>query len=256
MTMRAVLVFGYGLLAYALFLATFLYLVGFVTEIAVPKSVGSGTAAATGVALVTDVALLALFAVQHSVMARPRFKRWWTRVVPPALERSTYVLLAGVCLLLVFRFWQPLSGTVWRVEAPAGRYLLWGLCALGWLTVLLSTYHISHAHLFGLRQVYERLRGLPPWEPGFQVPGLYRHVRHPLMLGFLLAFWATPRMTTGHLLFAGVMTVYILAALRLEERDLVDAFGDRYRRYRRQVPMLVPLPGHRRAPAGEGDDGA
>ena len=237
----------YGILCYTLFLAVFLYAIGFVGGFGVPKAIDDGAAGPLAAAVAVDLALLGLFAVQHSVMARPGFKRRWTKLVPPAVERSTYVLFASLALALLFWQWRPLPGTVWSVESAWGRGLLWGLFAVGWGLVLASTFMISHAHLFGLRQVADHGRRRAPASPGFQTPGLYRHVRHPIMLGFFVAFWATPEMSAGHLLFAAAASGYIVVGVALEERDLVAAFGERYRAYRAQVPAFVPRPGGRRA---------
>lgn len=238
--MSRVIAFAYGIFSYLIFLGTFLYAIGFVGGFVVPKSVDSGAATSFWSAVTIDVGLLAVFGLQHSVMARPAFKKWWTRIVPKPVERSTYVLFASLALILLFRLWQPLPGTVWTVEGDVGRTLLWGLFGLGWALVLGATFMISHAHLFGLAQVAEHLRGQDVSPPQFQTPGLYRHVRHPIMLGFLIAFWATPTMSTGHLLFAVVTTGYILVALQFEERDLANAFGERYERYRERVPRFIP----------------
>lgn len=242
--MRRLLAFLYGILSYVLFLGVFLYAIAFVGDFLVPYTIdsrgGDGAATPWQVALLIDLGLLGLFAVQHSGMARPAFKRWWTRWIPRSVERSTYVLAASLVLALLFWQWRPLPEAVWQVEAAAGRTVLWGLFGLGWLVVLAATFMISHAHLFGLSQVHDTLRGREVRAPRFQTPGLYRHLRHPIMIGFLVAFWATPQMTVGHLLFAGATTLYILVALQLEERDLLDSFGERYRRYREKVPMLVP----------------
>lgn len=246
--------FLYGVVAYLLFLGTFLYAIGFVAGAGVPKHIDSGPAAPLGEALLVDLLLLGLFAVQHSGMARPGFKRWWTRFVPRPIERSTYVLLASLVLVLLFWQWRALPAPVWHVEAEAGRMLLWGLQGLGWLIVLASTFMISHFHLFGLKQVGDHARGKEPAAPRFQTPGLYRHLRHPIMLGFLIAFWAAPVMSVGHLLFAAATTGYILLALQLEERDLVAFFGDRYRAYREQVPMLLPRLRGRRGERGPAVD--
>jgi protein-S-isoprenylcysteine O-methyltransferase Ste14 len=238
----------YGGTVYLVFLATFLYAIAFVGNLPVPKAIDSGEPGAMGVALVVDTLLLGLFAIQHSVMARPEFKRWWTRLVPSPVERTTYVLLASLALLLLYWQWRPIPEMVWSVTNPAGALALQAVFWTGWGIVLLSTFLINHFELFGLRQVYARLRGetLPP--PVFKTPLFYKRVRHPIYLGFLLAFWATPTMTVGHLLFAVATTGYILIGIYLEERDLIALFGDQYRRYREQVSMLIPLP--RRKVAG------
>lgn len=238
--MKRFLTIGYGVLCYLVFLLVFLYSVGFVGDFVVPRTVDHGLGASLTEALVVDVALLGLFAVQHSVMARPSFKRWWTRFVPAPIERSTYVLIASLVLALMFWQWRTIPAVIWDVSWHPGRVLLWGLFGLGWLTVLVSTFLINHFDLFGLRQVYLAARGRPYTSLRFRTSMLYRAVRHPLMLGFLVAFWAIPTMTAGHLLFAVATTAYILIAIRLEERDLVAHLGDQYRDYRTRVPMLVP----------------
>ena len=235
----------YGSVAYTLFLGTILYAIAFVGGLPVPKTIDSGAPGPLPLALIVNTALLGLFAVQHSVMARPAFKRWWKAIVPDSVERSTYVIFSSLALVLLFWQWQPMPQPIWSVTDPTGVVILRVVFWAGWALVFLSTFLINHFELFGLRQVWCRLTGktLPP--PAFRTPSLYRHVRHPLYLGFLLAFWSTPVMTMGHLLFAAATTGYILIAIRLEERDLIAIFGDRYRRYREQVSMLIPLPWRR-----------
>jgi methanethiol S-methyltransferase len=233
----------YGFISYTVFLFTFLYAIGFVGNLVVPKSIDSGMAAPIAEALIVNTLLLGLFAIQHSVMARPAFKRWWTRWVRRSVERSTYVLFASLALVLLFWQWRPITAPIWTVEHPFGAGILNIVFWLGWAMVLLSTFLIDHFELFGLRQVVARLRNRPLPPPVFKTPLFYGRVRHPLYLGFLLAFWATPTMTAGHLLFAVATTGYILIAIQLEERDLIALFGDQYRRYRQQVGMLIPRPG-------------
>jgi len=236
----------YGALAYLLFLGTILYAIAFVGDLPVPKtidrSIYGGEAGDPAIAVLINVLLLTLFAAQHSVMARPAFKRWWTRFVPPPVERTTYVLLASLILILLFWQWRPIPQTVWSVSHPVAVIVLQAISWAGWGILFLSTFLINHFELFGLRQVYARLAGHSLPEPVFRTPLLYRMVRHPLYLGFLLAFWATPVMTAGHLLFAIATTGYILLGIYLEERDLIGLFGDQYRRYREQVSMLIPMP--------------
>lgn len=232
----------YGVAVYGFFLATFLYAIAFVGNLPVPRTIDRGPSASLAEALVIDVLLLGLFAVQHSVMARPAFKRWWTRFVPQPVERTTYVLFASLALALLYWQWRPIPEILWSVANPLGAAILQAVFWLGWALVLFSTFLINHFELFGLRQVYARLRGRTVPAPVFKAPMLYRNVRHPIYLGFLLAFWATPTMTMGHLLFAVATTGYIMIGIYLEERDLVDLFGDQYRRYREQVSMIIPLP--------------
>ncbi|NNU42447.1 methanethiol S-methyltransferase [Ramlibacter montanisoli] len=235
--------FLYSLGAYGLFLAVFLYLIAFVGNLGVPRSVDVGPGADTATALAIDLLLIALFGLQHSVMARPAFKRRITRIVPPAIERSTFVLAASLVLALLFWQWRPLGATVWQAGGGVA-ILLWSLFALGWATVLLSTFLINHFDLFGLRQSWMHLLDRPLVPLAFRTTLLYRIVRHPIMLGFLLAFWFTPHMTVGHLLFAAGMTVYILVGVHHEERDLVRSLGKDYVQYRRRTPAFVPgLPG-------------
>lgn len=240
----------YGAASYVAFLAAFCYAIGFVGNLWVPRSVDHGIATdATDEALLVNMLLLGLFAAQHSVMARPAFKRWWTRFVPQPVERSTYVLLASLVLFLLYSQWRPMPAVVWDITSAPVRLGMWTLFWLGWTVVLAATFMISHFELFGLRQVLLAWQGKPHVDPQFRTPLLYRLVRHPLMLGFIVAFWATPTMTAGHLLFAVVTTGYILMAVQLEERDLVAALGPQYCEYRQRVPMLVPI--RRRAPRGE-----
>ncbi|WP_210338517.1 methanethiol S-methyltransferase [Bradyrhizobium commune] len=232
----------YGIVVYLIFLGTFLYAIGFVGDVAVPKTVDSGDHGPLSVAVTLDVLLLGLFAVQHSVMARPAFKRVWTRLVSRSIERTTYVLFASGVLVLLYWQWRPIPQILWQVEHPAAELALQAIFWAGWALVLLSTFLINHFELFGLQQVFARLLGLPSPLPVFKTPFLYKRVRHPIYLGFLLAFWATPTMTLGHLLFAAATTGYILVGIWLEERDLVAVFGDQYRQYRKQVSMLIPFP--------------
>ena len=233
------LILFYAIVSYAVFFVSSLYAMGFVGSYFVAKSIDTGGAANVSEAIVVDLMLLGLFAIQHSVMARPAFKRWWTRIIPASCERSTYVLISSALLILIFWQWRPIAATVWRVEGwPAA--MLTAIFWMGWLIALLSTFQIDHFELFGVRQVVDALRGAAGRMQAFKTPLLYRLVRHPLMLGMLLAFWATSHMTAGHLLFAMMSTAYILVGVRLEERDLVAAFGASYEQYRRRVPMLLP----------------
>jgi len=237
--MKRWLILLYGVACYAVFFATFLYAIGFVGNLWVPKAMDSARDTRVPVALAINLGLLALFALQHSVMARPAFKRAWTRVIPESAERSTYTLLSSVALILLFWQWRPLGGVVWQVDNEVGRALLYVAFAFGWGLVLVSTFLINHFDLFGLRQVWLQFRGRAYRPLPFKTPGPYRVVRHPLYVGWFFAFWATPTMTVTHLVFALMTTAYILIAIRLEERDLLDALPE-YAQYRREVPMLVP----------------
>lgn len=233
-------VFLYGVLCYVVFFATFLYAVGFVCNLFVPRSLDGPPVAALGASLLVDLGLLLLFAAQHSVMARPAFKRRLTRFIPEPAERSTYVLASSLALIGLFLFWEPLGGVLWSVTQPTAVIVLYSLCAFGWLLVLVSTFLINHFDLFGLRQVWLYVRGKPYTHLAFRTPGPYRLVRHPLYVGWLFAFWATPAMTLTHLVFALATSGYILAAIQLEERDLVTHLGTEYSDYRKRVPMLIP----------------
>ena len=237
--MSRIIAFLYGLACYALFLITFLYAIGFVMDLVVPKTIDSGTVVPLAEALIVNLLLMSVFAVQHSVMARKQFKAWWTQLVPPAIERSTYVLASSLALVLLFWQWRPMPAPVWQIGDASVAMAVTGLSFVGWLIVLTSTFLINHFELFGLRQVAANLSGRAIPAARFRTPLYYKFVRHPLYLGFIIAFWAAPTMTVGRLLFAAVTTAYIFVGILLEERDLVELFGDEYRRYRQRVSMLV-----------------
>lgn len=240
--MKRTAVLLYGVVCYAIFFATFLYAIGFIGNVAVPKTIDSGRSGSLMTALVIDAGLLTVFALQHSIMARQWFKRRWTRIVPAAAERSTYVLASSVALIAMFGLWQPIGGTVWQIDSTAGQASVYTLYAAGWVIVLLSTFLINHFDLFGLRQVWLYFQGREYTHLPFKTPFFYRYVRHPLYLGWLLVFWSAPVMTAAHLFFAVMTTAYILVAIQFEERDLVALHGEKYRRYRDAVPMIVPVP--------------
>jgi methanethiol S-methyltransferase len=241
--MQRIIAFLYGVACYGVFFATLLYAIGFLGNFGVPKSIDSGAEGSIITALSIDSLLLALFALQHSIMARPWFKRAWTRIVPEPVERSTYVLFSSLALLLVFWQWRPIGGVIWRFDDGIAESVIYSFYAAGLLIVLLSTFLINHFDLFGLRQVYLHLAGRPYTHLEFRTPFFYRYVRHPLYVGWLLTFWSTPVMTVAHLFFAVMTTLYILAAIQFEETDLVAMHGEKYRQYRKQVPMLVPAVG-------------
>ncbi len=243
--MGGILAVLYGAAAYAFFLVTFAYAIAFVGNIIVPKTIDSGTPGLLVEALVVNTILLGIFAVQHSVMARQGFKRVWTRIVPEPVERSTFVLFSTAALALLLWQWRPIPDVVWSVENPIAVAVIHGVFWLGWGVLLLSTFLLNHFELFGLRQVISRLMGWRIPAPQFRTPFLYKRIRHPLYFGFLLGFWATPTMTMGHLLFSVATTGYILIGIFFEERDLINLFGDQYRRYRKQVSMLIPVPWRR-----------
>jgi methanethiol S-methyltransferase len=230
----------YGILCYAFFFITFLYAVGFVENLLVPRTIDVGPQAPVTEALIINLILMSLFAIQHSVMARPQFKHWWMQFVPKPVERSTYVLLASLCLMLLFWQWRPITAVVWQVKDPDAAGAIATLSFVGWVIVFTSTFLINHFELFGLHQVTANLTGRDMPAPRFRAPLYYKFVRHPIYLGFIIAFWAAPVMTVGHLLFAAVTTAYIFVGIFLEERDLTDLFGEQYRQYKARVSMLVP----------------
>jgi methanethiol S-methyltransferase len=239
--MGRLIAFLYGLVSYLIFFFTFLYAIGFVSGLVVPKTIDTGATGSMGEAFIVNLLLMSLFAIQHSVMARRQFKEWWTQFVPKSVERSTYVLFASLALVLLFWQWRPMPAVVWNIADPQIAMAVMGLSFVGWLLVLTSTFLINHFELFGLHQVVNNLAGRNMKEPRFKTPVLYKFVRHPIYLGFIVAFWAAPVMTVGHILFAAVTTAYIFVGIFLEERDLVELFGDEYRRYRERVGMVIPF---------------
>jgi len=239
--MRKILSFLYGLACYIAFFISFLYVIGFVGNLVVPKSIDTGPESSLSLSLLINIGLLGLFAIQHTVMARPAFKRWWTKIVPVQVERSTYVLAASIILLLLYWQWRPMTRVIWSVENPVGKAALFALFWLGWGIVLFSSFIINHFDLFGLRQVWFYLTDQDYHHVEFKTKSLYRYIRHPLMLGLIIGSWATPHMTTGHLLFAGAATAYILIGIQFEEHDLVRFLGKDYDEYRHRVPMFIPF---------------
>jgi len=238
---KKVFFLAYGIISYLIFFATFCYAVGFVSALLVPKHIDSDPQTPLGYAFLVNAGLLSIFALQHSIMARPGFKRWWTQFVPEPIERSTYVLMASLCLILLFWFWQPMGGVIWKVQDPSLQILLKSVCLLGFGIVLISTFMINHFDLFGLRQVSLYFIGKPYQQLSFRTPFFYKYVRHPLYLGFMIAFWSTPNMTAAHLFFAVMTTAYMIIAIQFEERDLVNHFGAQYQDYKRSAPMLIPF---------------
>lgn len=235
----------YGLVSYVIFFVTFLYAIGFVTDLIVPKTIDSGAVTPFAEAVIVNLVLMSVFAIQHSVMARQGFKQWWTQFVPKSVERSTFVLFASLALILLYWQWRPIPTIMWSIANPNVALAVTALSLVGWFVVLLSTFLINHFELFGLHQVYSNFMGREMPTPSFHEPLFYRFVRHPIYLGFIIAFWAAPVMTVGHLLFSAVTTAYMLVAIVFEERDLVNVFGDEYRKYRSRVPMLLPWRGSR-----------
>ena len=238
---KRILVFAYGAINYLIFLGTFLYLAAFLANVFVPKAIDSPAEGSLGLAMLVNTILVGVFAVQHTLMARPTFKKVWTKFVPRPIERATYVLFTNAALVLLFWQWRPMGGIVWDVQSTVGSAALYGLCAIGWLTVLVTTFLINHFDLFGLRQVWLYLLGKPYTDLGFTTPGPYKLVRHPLYVGWTIAFWATPTMTVAHLVFAIGMTTYMLVAIQFEERNLVEFYGEKYANYRKTVPMMIPF---------------
>ena len=239
--MKKILVLLYGMISYLLFFGTFLYAFGFVGNLFVPKSIDGTPRVPLAEAILINASLLLVFALQHSIMARPAFKNWWTKIIPEQAERSTYVLLSSLCLILLVWQWQPMGGFIWRIEEPLAKTILTVLFIIGWWIVLISTFMINHFDLFGLRQVWFYFLG-KKYEPlQFRIPFFYKYVRHPLYLGWLIAFWATPVMSAAHLLFAVLTTGYILTAIKFEEKDLITHFGEKYLSYKRWVPKIIPF---------------
>lgn len=239
--MKKTMFLFYGIVSYALFFGSYCYAVGFVTNLVVPSGLDSTPEVSIGKAIAINVSLLILFALQHSVMARPAFKKWWTTIVPESIERSTYVLFSSICMVALFIYWQPMGGVIWSFDSGVSYWMLQSFSLLGFVIVLVSTFLINHFDLFGLRQVWLYFTDKPYTQLKFRTPFFYKYVRHPLYLGWMIAFWAAPVMTVAHFLFAAVCTVYMLSAIQLEERDLITVFGDQYTKYKLQAPMLIPF---------------
>lgn len=239
--MKRILFLAYGVVCYGIFFGTYCYAVGFVTNLVVPTGLDSKPSASFGYALLINLGMLILFALQHSIMARPAFKKWWTTIIPEPIERSTYVLLSSICLILLFMYWQPMGGVVWSVESTIGYWILTAISLLGFGIVLISTFLINHFDLFGLRQVWLYFTGRNYVQLPFKTPFFYQYVRHPLYLGWMIAFWAAPVMTIAHFIFAAICTGYMLTAIRFEEHDLIQVFGEKYIRYKKVAPMLIPF---------------
>ena len=239
--MARIFVIVYGSIAYLAGFATLLYSIGFLGGFPVPKTINSGVVSSTTISVIINLVVLTIFALQHSIMARPAFKKWWAQIIPEYLERSTYVLLTAIVLTLLFWQWRPMTDVVWHIDNNIGTLFMNGLFWLGWAILFVSTFMISHTDLFGLRQVYFKFQDQEYLDLEFKISGFYKLVRHPIMTGIIIAFWSTPHMTTGHLLFAGVSTAYILVALQFEEHDLTSLFGEKYADYKRRVSMLFPL---------------
>jgi methanethiol S-methyltransferase len=239
--MKRILFLAYGVVCYGIFFGTYCYAVGFVTNLVVPTGLDSKPTASFGYALLVNLGMLILFALQHSIMARPAFKKWWTTLIPEPIERSTYVLLSSICMILLFIYWQPMGGVVWSVDSEIGYWILNSISLLGFGIVLISTFLINHFDLFGLRQVWMNFTGRKYTHLPFKTPFFYQYVRHPLYLGWMIAFWAAPVMTLAHFIFAAICTGYMLTAIRFEERDLIQVFGEKYIRYKQVAPMLIPF---------------
>ncbi|HKJ32837.1 MAG TPA: NnrU family protein [Balneolales bacterium] len=240
--MRRLLALFYGIISYVVFLGSFLYAIAFIGDFAVLKTINTGVEGPIVLSLIIDAGLLSIFALQHSIMARQGFKKWWAKFIPKPIERSTFVLASSLALILIFWQWRPVNAVIWDVGNGAAQTVIYGIYAVGWLIVLFGTFLINHFNLFGLQQVYRYMRNQKPLPPEFKKPFFYKVVRHPLMFGFIVAFWATPTMTVGHLLFSIATTGYILVAIQLEERDLVSFHGEDYIRYQQEVSQIIPMP--------------